>query len=172
VEPRELALREVRAKPWLQQRELAARLAAQTGLAEATLIRLFRRMEAEGELRSGLDGRRKTFAPPEPARTAPPEPARSAPPEPARSAPPTQGALWSDRLARLGERDPHAEQEPEPGTQEGEPVATKPAWPIAVVVAVVLAVSVLAAVILSPEKHDPLTGAETDTESTPARSPR
>ncbi len=99
MEPRELALREVRESPWLQQRELAARLSEETGLAESTLIRLFRRMEAEGELQSGLDGRRKTYALPEPE------------PEGA----PTPGALWSSRLAPLGEPEP----EPETGRRAG-----------------------------------------------------
>lgn len=92
MEPRELALREVRDHPWLQQRELAARLAGQTGLAESTLIRLFRRMEADGQLRSGLDGRRKTYALPESVPTGPPSP----------------GALWEQparAAGRAGSRD-------------------------------------------------------------------
>lgn len=175
MEPRELALREVRDNPWLQQRELAARLAGQTGLAESTLIRLFRRMEADGELRSGLDGRRKTYALP------PPPPA----PEPVPTGPPSSGALWSDRLAPLGEPEaepePGAEPEPEPGAEprpaRPEPVGTRPAWPIAAVVAVVLIVSVLAAWLLSPERYDPLADHEDENAkpvkaSTPASAPQ
>jgi len=165
VEPRELTLREVRASPWLQQRELAARLSGPTGLAESTLIRLFRRMEAEGELRSGLDGRRKTYALPEPTRT-PTRPPAPAPP----AAQPTEGGLWSGRLAPLGEPAPEEPEPDEPESGRGEPVATKPAWPMGVVVAVVLGLSVLAAVVLSPEKHDPLTGADNDEDSKPLKA--
>jgi LytR cell envelope-related transcriptional attenuator len=161
VEPRELTLREVRESPWLQQRELAARLSAETGLAESTLIRLFRRMEAEGELRPGLDGRRRTYALPEPKPESPP---------PAPAAPPSAGALWSNRLAPLGEPEPEpADHEPEPET---EPAAgtTRARWPILAIVAVVLGVSVLAAVLLSPTKRDPFTGQPEDQESQPVKA--
>ena len=157
MEPRELALREVRDHPWLQQRELAARLAGQTGLAESTLIRLFRRMEADGQLRSGLDGRRKTYALPESVPTGPPSP----------------GALWSSRLAPLGEREAETETEPEAETEQQpvrpEPAGTRRAWPIAGVVAAVLMVSVLAAVLLSPEKYDPLAD-DGDEQSKPVKA--
>ena len=147
MEPRELALREVRDSPWLQQRDLATRLAGQTGLAESTLIRLFRRMEAEGELQSGLDGRRKTYALPEPP------------------SPPTEGALWSASLARLGEPEPEPEAEPVPAGDQ-----RKPAWSMAAVVAIVLAGAVLAAVVLSPEKRDPFTGGDPDADAKPVKA--
>lgn len=152
MEPRELALREVRESPWLQQRDLAARLSSETGLAESTLIRLFRRMEAEGELRSGLDGRRKTYALPEP---------KPEPPPPAPAVQPSAGALWSSRLAPLGEPEPEpADHEPEPA-----PGTTRARWPILAIVAGVLVVSVLAAVLLSPTKRDTFTGLSKDEES-------
>ena len=160
MEPRELALRELRESPWLQQRELAARLSEETGLAESTLIRLFRRMEAEGELQSGLDGRRRTYALPDPE------------PEGA----PTPGALWSSRLAPLGEPEPEPEPDAEPQSEpppvepEREPAPPpdypRPAWPFAAVVAAVVAFAVIAAIVLSPSKNDPLTGAEQKQEQT------
>jgi hypothetical protein len=158
VEPRELVLRELGESPWLQQRELAARLSEETGMAESTLIRLFRRMEADGELQSGLDGRRKTYALAEPAAEAEPTP----------------GALWSRRLEALGEPEPEPEEEsePEPDPVEAEPepapppppAYTRPAWPFAAVVAAVVAFAVIAAIALSPSKPDPLTGAEQQQE--------
>ena len=171
MEPRELALREVRESPWPQQRELAARLAEDTGLAESTLIRLFRRMEAEGELQSGLDGRRKTYAPAEPVAEPEPEPE---PVEPKRE--PTPGALWSSRLQRLGVREParaEPEPEPEPVASEPEPepeppappAYTRPAWPFVLVVAVVVVIALLAALLLSHDKRDPVTGAERKQET-------
>jgi hypothetical protein len=171
VDPRELALREVRESPWLQQRELAARLAAETGLAESTLIRLFRRMEAEGELRSGLDGRRTTYALPEPAdpEPAPPEPAppEPAPPEPGPVAQPSAGALWSGRLAPLGA----PEHEPADDEGQSEPATRRVTarWPMAALVAGVLAASVLAAVLLSPTKRDPYTGQPENEDSQPLK---
>jgi hypothetical protein len=162
VEPRELVLRELRESPWLQQRELAARLSEETGMAESTLIRLFRRMEADGELQSGLDGRRRTYALAEPVAEPAPEP--------------TPGALWSRRLEALGEPEPEPEEpepeEPEPDEPEPEPAPpqppayTRPAWPFAAVVAAVVAFAVIAAIALSPSKPDPLTGAEQQQEET------
>ena len=164
MEPRELALREVRESPWLQQRELAARLSEETGLAESTLIRLFRRMEADGELQSGLDGRRKTYALAEAEADAAPEP------EPGPKREPTPGALWSSRQQRLGVREPERaepEPEPEPVSTQPEPepepspppAYTRPAWPFALVVAVVVVIALLAALLLSRDKPDPVTGA-------------
>jgi hypothetical protein len=121
-------------------------------------------METEGELQSGVDGRRKTYALPEPE------------PEGA----PTPGALWSSRLAPLGEPEPEPEtdpEEPQPPPVEDErepapppapPAYTRPAWPFAAVVAVVVAFAVLAAIVLSPSKTDPFTGAEQQQETRPA----
>lgn len=58
---RELILEEVAEHPYIQQRELAARLHELTGLAESTLIMLFQKLARAGELEPGLDGRRRTY---------------------------------------------------------------------------------------------------------------
>jgi hypothetical protein len=61
AELRELVLDRVAERPGVQQRELAAYLHEVTDLAESTLIKFFRRLEHEGELEPGLDGRRRTY---------------------------------------------------------------------------------------------------------------
>ena len=58
---RELILGEVAEHPYIQQRELAARLHKLTGLAEPTLVTLFQQLARAGELEPGLDGRRRTY---------------------------------------------------------------------------------------------------------------
>jgi hypothetical protein len=58
---RELILEKVAQHPYIQQRELAARLHKLTGLAESTLITLFQQLARLGELEPGLDGRRRTY---------------------------------------------------------------------------------------------------------------
>jgi len=58
---RQLILQEVEAHPYIQQRDLAARLHDVTGLAESTLITLFQALTRTGELEPGLDGRRRTY---------------------------------------------------------------------------------------------------------------
>jgi DNA-binding IclR family transcriptional regulator len=58
---RELILQAVADHPYVQQRELAAQLHAQTGLAESTLIAMFQQLARAGELEPGLDGRRRTY---------------------------------------------------------------------------------------------------------------
>jgi len=133
----------VAASPWTRQRELVRRLHAQTGLAESTLNLLLPRMEAAGDLRSRLEGGFKTYALPEPE------------PEPP-----------------LAQPDPLPSPPDPPGVQRPAKPATKPGWPFAAVVASVLAVAVVFAVVLSPEKRDPFTGSsEESSEPVPVASP-
>ena len=61
VHVRELILEAVAEHPYLQQRELAARLHELTGLAESTLVTLFQQLARAGDLEPGLDGRRRTY---------------------------------------------------------------------------------------------------------------
>ena len=61
VHVRELILEAVAEHAHIQQRELAARLHELTGLAESTLITLFRQLARAGDLEPGLDGRRRTY---------------------------------------------------------------------------------------------------------------
>jgi len=58
--------------------------------------------------------------------------------------------------------------QPDPPAQRPAKPATKPGWPFAAVVASVLAVAVVFAVVLSPEKRDPFTGSS---EPVPVASP-
>ena len=60
-EARELAIRELRGRPEILQRELAERLQAATGLALSTARKLLRGLEREGRLEGRLVGRRKAY---------------------------------------------------------------------------------------------------------------
>ena len=140
AQARDLALREVADSPWIQQRELATRLHHLTGLAESTLVRLLRRMEAEGSLRCGLSGPRKTYALPESGEDAAIE------------------AMVETMAVAAAQPKPSAARRPPVSPRTAPPVAAKPGWPMPAVVSTVLAMAVLAAVLLTPEKRDPYTG--------------
>ena len=60
---RELALRLVRERPGVQQRDLVAAIQEQTDLASSTITRMLQVLERDGVLDGRLDGRRKAYAP-------------------------------------------------------------------------------------------------------------
>jgi predicted transcriptional regulator len=60
---RELALRLVRERPGVQQRDLVAAVQEQTDLASSTITRMLQVLERDGDIEGRLDGRRKAYAP-------------------------------------------------------------------------------------------------------------